>query len=272
VCSWSLKPGSPADLVRKVQQCGLRDVQLALDPLRDGRWPLERTVEALAAADITVRSGMIGMSGEDYSTPATIRQTGGVRLDARWDEHLAAATASAALAWRLRLPLVSFHAGFVPHERRDPLRAVMLGRLRAIADVFAEHGVALALETGQERADTLLDALAELDRATVGVNFDPANMLLYGMGDPVAALAALGPHVRQVHVKDARSPRQPGTWGEEVAAGSGEVNWPAFFEVLARVAPRADLMIEREAGTERVADIRTAATFVRAQLGAESVR
>jgi len=270
VCSWSLKAASPADLAQKVFECGVGCVQLALDPLRDGRWDVQRTVHALAARNIVPRSGMIGMRGEDYASPASIRETGGVRLDAHWDENVAAATQSAALAWRLRLPLVSFHAGFLPHDRADPVRGVMLGRLRAIADVFAKHGVALALETGQERADTLLDVLAELDRPTVGVNFDPANMLLYGMGDPVEALSALGPHVRQVHVKDARAPRQPGAWGEEVTVGTGEVDWPRFFAVLARVAPAADLMIEREAGTDRVGDIRKAASFVRGLLGAET--
>ncbi len=267
VCSWSLKAASPADLAQKVFECGVTSVQLALDPLRDGRWDVARSVHALAASGLSARSGMIGMKGEDYTSPASIAATGGVRVDAHWEENLAAATESAALAWRLRLPLVSFHAGFLPHERRDPLRAVLLGRLRALADVFGRHDVALALETGQERAETMLDVLAELDRPTVGVNFDPANMLLYGMGDPVEALSVLGPHVRQVHVKDARAPRQPGAWGEEVCVGTGEVDWPRFFEVLARVAPAADLMIEREAGVDRVGDIRKAATLVRKLLG-----
>lgn len=260
-CSWSLKPRSPEDLCDKLQRCGLRAVQLALDPLRHG-WDAERTASLLSDAGIEPRSGMLSFAGEDYATLESIRATGGVGPDAAWPANLAAARECARLAWRLRLPLVTFHAGFLPERRDDPRRAVLLDRLRAVVDAFGELGAAVGFETGQERVETLLEALADLGRPAAGVNFDPANLLLYGMGEPVSALAALGPQVRQVHVKDARRPDRPGTWGREVPAGAGEVDWPAFFETLGRVAPGVDLMIEREAGEDRVGDIRRARDLV----------
>ena len=266
VCSWSLKPRSPQDLAQKARWCGVDALQIALDPLRTGGWGLEDTVHALADAGLAVRSGMLAMAGEDYSTLQSIQETGGLGPDARWPDNLAAARADALLAWRLRLPLVTFHAGFVPERRDDPRRAVLLERLRAVIDTFAEHGVAVGLETGQERPATLLELLADLQRPTAGVNFDPANLLLYGMGDPVDALAQLAPHVRQIHVKDARAPRAAGQWGEEVPAGTGEVRWDDFFAVADRAGLRVDLMIEREAGADRVGDIRRARDLVRARL------
>ena len=111
--------------------------------------------------------------------------------------------------------------------------------------------------------------LAELDRPDhAGVNFDPANMILYGMGDPVEALRALLPHVLQVHVKDATPTAEPGTWGAEVPAGTGAVDWPAFFAVLSGAGRPIDLMIEREAGGTRVADIATARELVQRHLKA----
>jgi L-ribulose-5-phosphate 3-epimerase len=265
VCSWSLKPRSPQDLAQKARWCGVDALQLALDPLRAG-WGVEETVRALGEAGLAVRSGMMAMAGEDYSTLESIQRTGGVGPDARWPDNLAAARTNAALAWRLRLPLVTFHAGFLPERRDDPRRAVLLERLRALVDVFGEHGVAVGFETGQERAGTLLELLSDLQRPTAGVNFDPANLLLYGMGDPVAALQQLAPHVRQIHVKDARSPRAPGQWGEEVPAGTGEVRWDDFFAAAERAGLRVDLMIEREAGADRVGDIRRARDLVRARL------
>jgi sugar phosphate isomerase/epimerase len=143
---------------------------------------------------------------------------------------------------------------------------VLLRRLRQVVDVFADQGVHLAFETGQETADTLLHALAELDRPRAGVNFDPANMLLYGMGDPIAALGLLAPHVRQIHIKDARRTKTPGTWGEEVPAGTGEVNWKQFFAVVAERELSVDLMIEREAGNDRVGDIVTARKLVEQEI------
>jgi sugar phosphate isomerase/epimerase len=118
------------------------------------------------------------------------------------------------------------------------------------------------LETGQETAPALRQLLQQLNHPNLGVNFDPANMLLYDKGDPIAALRTLGPWIRQVHIKDARRPKVPDSWGEEVVVGTGEVDWPAFFTTLQQVGFKGDLCIEREAGTERVADIAAARAMV----------
>jgi sugar phosphate isomerase/epimerase len=258
VCSWSLQATGPLELVERVRACGLAHVQLALDPLRTGAWDAERTRDVLADAGIGVLSGMMAMQGEDYSSLASIRATGGVRPSASWPANLAGAREIAALARRLGLDLVSFHAGFLPHDGADPERRVLVERLRAVADALAAEGVATALETGQESAETLLGVLAELERDTVGVNFDPANMLLYRMGEPVESLDRLAPWVRQIHVKDAvRAPR-PGEWGTEVRAGTGEVDWRAFFGVVRARGIDVDLVIEREAGDDRIGDVRAA--------------
>ncbi len=277
VCSWSLRPSGPEDLVERLRACGIGSVQLALDPVRDGRWDEARTVETLGAAGIEIASGMMGMKGEDYSTLESIRRTGGVRSDEHWSENLAAAGANAELARRLGIGLVTFHAGFLPHDAGSSLRAEMLERLRDVADEFGQRGVRVALETGQESAQTLLGVLEELRKvsgvegaAHIGVNFDPANMILYGMGDPVAALRALAPHVAQVHIKDAKATHAAGTWGEEVTAGTGEVDWEGFVGVIREHLPTVGLMIEREAREDRVHDIRAAAAMLRERLGAEA--
>jgi sugar phosphate isomerase/epimerase len=163
-----------------------------------------------------------------------------------------------------RIRLVTFHAGFIPHEPGRE-REKLFGRLREIAGLFAEHGARIAFETGQESADTLahaLDAMGEPVPSVggIGVNFDPANMILYGMGDPVAAVRTLAPRIAQVHVKDALP-----TKGSEVRAGTGAVDWNAFFTALAAVPATVRLAIEREAGDERVGDIRAAVEMLRAR-------
>jgi L-ribulose-5-phosphate 3-epimerase len=262
VCSWSLKPENPADLVRKVQELGLTQVQIALGPLRDGRWKSAELRNATDKAKLSFVSGMMAMQGEDYSTLESIKTTGGVRADKHWKQNLENMRAEAALARELGLPLVTFHAGFLPESRSDPERTKMIERLRQIADVFGESGIKLGLETGQESAETLLEVLARLDRSNVGVNFDPANMILYGKGEPVAALKRLGRHVRQVHVKDARASVKKGRWGTEVAVGTGEVEWPSFLALVRALPQTVDLVIEREAGDQRAADIRKARELV----------
>jgi sugar phosphate isomerase/epimerase len=246
----------------------LEHVQLALGPVRAGNLPLAAVRDAFGAARVGILSGMMSTIGEDYTSLASIARTGGLRPDVHWVENLANARQDARIARELGLPLVTFHAGFLPHERRDPERTKLVTRLRTVVDVYADQGVRLGFETGQETAATLLEFLDELDRPAAGVNFDPANMILYGMGDPVAALRALGPRVLQVHVKDALPAARPGTWGEEVPVGAGAVDWPAFFATLDAVQPTVDLVIEREAGEQRVADVRRARGHVLALTGA----
>jgi sugar phosphate isomerase/epimerase len=192
----------------------------------------------------------------------TIRLTGGIAPDATWEQNWDNMRATAALAHELGLKLVTFHAGFLPHEEKDPNFAKMLRRLSETADVFKAAKITLALETGQETAPVLVQLLQKLKRRNVGVNFDPANMILYGKGNPIAALRVLGPWIRQVHIKDARRTKVPGTWGEEVAAGTGEVDWQAFFATLRELNDKGDFVIEREAGTQRVADIQAAREMV----------
>ena len=131
-----------------------------------------------------------------------------------------------------------------------------------VADVFAAKGISLAFETGQETAETLNLFLEKLNRSTVGVNFDPANMILYEKGDPIEALRWIARWLKQCHIKDARQTRQPGTWGDEVVVGTGEVNWRAFFDTLSDLEFDGYCCIEREAGNQRAQDIRAAREFV----------
>ncbi|MCX6930937.1 MAG: sugar phosphate isomerase/epimerase [Verrucomicrobia bacterium] len=271
VCSWSLPPANPQELIARLQETGIRRVQLALDPLRESPAVWGQAASLLRQNSITIVSGMFGCVGEDYSTLETIRLTGGIAPDATWEQNWTNIQATAALAQQLGLKLVSFHAGFLPHEEKDPNFARMLRRLAETAEVFKAANIALALETGQETAPVLMQLLQKLNRPNVGVNFDPANMILYDKGNPIAALRTLGPWIRQVHIKDARRTKVPGTWGEEVPAGTGEVDWPQFFATLAELKFTGDFVIEREAGNQRVVDIRAAKDMI-ARMGVQAAR
>ena len=262
VCSWSLQPSSPRDLLELLEQTDIKTVQLALVPLVEEPRIWAESIEILREHGVQVASGMFQTAHEDYSTLETIRRTGGVSPDDSWPETLESAIRVADLAGEFQIRLVTLHAGFIPHDARDPQRETMLHRLRQVIDVFAQRGVSVGLETGQESAATMLEAMQALDRPDVGVNFDPANMILYGMGDPCEGLGLLADHVTQVHVKDAVATKEPGTWGREVPVGSGDVDWDAFFAGV-RALPRVvDLIIEREAGEARVADILTAGRLI----------
>ncbi len=258
VCSWSVQPSSPQELAARLEDIGIHRVQLALDPLRENPKVWDATEACFRDKGISVVSGMFGCVGEDYSTLQSIRDTGGLAPDSTWEQNRRNIRATVPIARRLGLKLLAFHAGFLPHDESDPNFGKMLGRLSEVADVFADAGMNLGLETGQETAPVLLEVLQKLNRKNVGVNFDPANMILYDKGDPIEALRVLGGWVRQVHIKDAVRTKVPGTWGEEVPVGTGQVDWRAFIATLNAHNFTGDLVIEREAGQQRVADIRFA--------------
>jgi L-ribulose-5-phosphate 3-epimerase len=262
VCSWSLQPKGVEDLIENVRATGLAAVQLALDPLLNPSPEWQDSGRKLADAGIAVVSGMMGCEGEDYATIASIKETGGIMPDRTWPITLANMKRGAAVARQLGLSLVTFHAGFIPHDASSTEFAKGVTRVRDLASIFHDAGIGLAMETGQEPADALVEFLHALGAAgtagSVGVNFDPANMILYGSGQPIAALKALLSHVKQVHIKDAVESSSAGEWGSEVPAGKGQVDWGGFFTTLNGTGYAGNFVIEREAGDSRVADVRTA--------------
>ncbi|MCL4180024.1 MAG: TIM barrel protein, partial [Verrucomicrobia bacterium] len=217
VCSWSLQPQTPQSLLDNLRAIGIPRVQLGLDPIREHPGVWGQTAELFAREQVTIVSGMFGTIGEDYSTLDSIRQTGGIVPDQHWDQNWKNIQQNATLTRGLGLRFVAFHAGFLPHDENDPALPKLRDRLARIADLFGGLGIEVGFETGQEDAVTLRTFLEKLNRPNVGVNFDPANMILYDKGDPTQALRTLGPWLKQCHIKDALRTTVPGTWGQEVA-------------------------------------------------------
>ncbi|MDX2036260.1 MAG: sugar phosphate isomerase/epimerase family protein [Isosphaeraceae bacterium] len=268
VCSWSLQVGSIPELTRLLADLGVNATQIACGDPHHASWAEgDAMPEVALASGMSFSGAMLGFPGEDYTTPATIKATGGFGDPATRPERLDR------LAWALErtkalgLTDLMLHAGFLP-EPGDSDRKPMLDTLAKAGRMAADAGITLAFETGQETADLLRLTLDELAAPNLKVNFDPANMLLYDMGDPIRAVEILGPDIRSVHVKDARRPTTPGNWGEEVPLGEGEVGIPAFIDALRRVGYAGPLMIEREVGDQagRIRDIRRGIEVVRSCL------
>lgn len=259
VCSWSLQPKDMAELVSQVKQLGLSHMQLAVVPiamLDDKRKHSE--LGHLRTSGLQLTGTMMHFPGEDYSTIAKIRETGGYLPDAEWPVRKRLTEAAAALSAELGAKLVLTHVGFVPHKGQAGYDT-MIGRVREVAGVLGKHGLTLIMETGQEKAAELLSFLDDLKTPNVAINFDPANMILYGAGDPIEAIKTLGKHIRHVHVKDATASSRPGVdWGAEVPFGTGQVGAKQFLDALHAVGYRGALAIEREAGEQRLADVKHA--------------
>src|SRR3954463_1773658 len=259
VCSWSLQPHGMEDLVSKVKSLGLEHIQLGLLELvmlDDKRKHLE--LGHLRHANLKITATMISFPGEDYSSIAIIRDTGGYVPDKEWPLRKQLTIQAAKLTQELGVKWLTTHIGFVPPSSHQQYE-LMITRVREIASSLAEHGLELLMETGQEEDAELLQFLNDLAVRNVHINFDPANMILYGAGEPIEAVQTLGRHIRHVHIKDGKLSNQPGvTWGEEVPFGQGQVGPRRFLTVLEAVGYRGPLVIEREAGSNRVADVRIA--------------
>ena len=262
VCSWSLQPETPEALLTHLKTIGISKVQIALDPIRENPSIWGKYRELCDQSGITQVSGMMVTAGEDYSAMEAIKETGGVVPDATWPENLANFKENILVAKSLGINLITFHAGFLPHEASDPAFAKLMNRIRQIGELFGENGIDLGFETGQETADTLKDFLDQLALPNVGVNFDPANMILYDKGDPIEALKVLAPYLKQCHIKDATRTTVPGQWGEEVQSGTGQVDWKDFFITLDQLDYTGTFAIEREAGEQRVEDMLAAKNYV----------
>ena len=265
VCSWSLQVQSVPELKKLLERLGIDVVQIACGDPHHAAWEEgERLPEAARAAGFRMTGAMLGFPGEDYSTPETIRRTGGFGNPATRAERLERFQWALERTKALGLSDLMLHAGFLP-EPGDPDRKPFLDTLARVSDLAQAKGVTVAFETGQETADLLRRTLDELKCANLKVNFDPANMLLYDKGDPLRAVEILGPDIRSVHVKDANRPTTPGQWGEEVPLGRGQVNIARFVKTLQKVGYRGPLCIEREVGNQekRLADMAHGIRYLR---------
>jgi sugar phosphate isomerase/epimerase len=248
-----------SELAAMAHDVGLSHVQLALRPLITGDASTrENELRVLRDSGINVTAGMINFAGEDYSSIAAIRKTGGFLPDATWEVRRDETIAAAELARELGVAALTTHVGFVPPSS-DAGYGKMISRVGEVAEALVPLGVWLLMETGQETAPELLQFLNDLQRRNVEVNFDPANMILYGAGDPHDAVRILGRHIRHVHIKDATLSDQPRMkWGAEVPFGQGQVRPRKFIDALHAVGYFGPLVIERESGPERLDDIRDA--------------
>jgi L-ribulose-5-phosphate 3-epimerase len=265
VCSWSLQVTSIAELKGFLDQLGINVVQIACGDPHHASWSEgDNLPEVALASGIVMTGAMLGFPGEDYTSPQTIKESGGFGNPATRSERLERLKWALDRTVALGLSDLTLHAGFLPEEG-DPDRSSMLETLAKAGRLAHDKGITLAFETGQETADLLRLTLDELKAPNLKVNFDPANMLLYDMGDPIRAIELLGPDIRSVHVKDAIRPKSRGVWGQEVPLGQGEVNIPLFIKTLDSVGYTGPLVVEREVGgqAERLRDVAAGLKFLR---------
>ena len=243
----------------QVNSLGIHAGQLGVPPGMSCDAALDDWALGLNKWHVAVTSAVCSYSGEDYSNLQAIHRTVGFTEEELRADRIARTKEVSRFAAALGIRALSCHLGFIPSDRKEALYQELRDLTRFLCDTCRECDQDFVLETGQESADVLLGFIADVNRNNLKVNFDPANMIMYGSGDPLAALEILSPHVLSVHCKDAISPLADtvGLLGEECALGDGEVDFPAFLKQLKKMNYQGLLTIEREAPNpdRRLADI-----------------
>jgi L-ribulose-5-phosphate 3-epimerase len=257
----------PAETIREVKAFGVRCGQLGIPGEysiggNTGKW-----LEALRMERFGLATVVCSYLGEAYVDVPTVLQTVGfVPLRTR-AQRVARTKYISDFAAQLSVESIACHVGFVPEDPEDPAYPEIVDVVRDVCDHCAGNNQTFALETGQEPPAVLLRFLYDVNRKNLKINFDPANLILYGTGDPLEALDVLAPHIVSVHCKDGDWPPvdQPNALGVERPLGQGSVGIPAFITKLKELGYRGVLSIEREEPdpAKRAADIHAAVSLLK---------
>jgi sugar phosphate isomerase/epimerase len=254
-------PGGPERAIAKVHAFGFKTCQVGvgmsppgiIEPLREAL--AKYGVEATAV--MTLGEGK--MVWDFYHGPSTI----GIIPPATRKARIEALKRASDLGKKLNIEAVHTHCGFIPENPNEPLYQEAVGAIHDVASYCKANGQTFMMETGQETPITLLRAIEDVGLSNVRVNLDTANLILYDNGEPVGALDVIGKYVHGLHAKDGLYPTDPKKLGEEVAIGSGRVDFPAVIQGLKKLNFTGPITIEREiSGPKQEADIRASKKFL----------
>ncbi len=217
----------------------------------------EKINAACKKYDVTISTFWCGWGGPRvwnfYEGPLTL---GLVPAEYRYD-RMKDLMEGSDFAKKLGVKNFATHAGFLPEVPFSREYQEVICALRAVAEHCKENDQVFLFETGQETPVTLRRAIEDIGTGNLGINLDPANLILYGKANPVDALDVFGEYVKDVHAKDGCYPTDGKNLGEEMPLGEGKVNFPAFIGKLKEIGYDGTLIIEREiSGEKQIEDIK----------------
>jgi len=256
----------PEAAMAKVHELALPTCQVYVEQFEAGL--AGRLRQSLDKYGLEATSLVVGGPGKEewdfYNGPLTIglvpRETRAARI-----AHIKKASDFAS---ECGISAVQTHCGFIPENPNDPLYKETVEAMREVVGYCKNHAQDFRYETGQETPITLVRALRDVGLENQGVNFDLANLILYGKANPVDALEILRPYVQGIHAKDGMWPTNPKELGQEVPIGKGRVDFPRVIAQLKQINYRGAVTIEREiSGADQLRDVREAKLFLEKLIG-----
>ena len=257
--------GGAATAFEKAHGLGLEGVQLCCwDPVHYTDEAVEQTKQAGEQFGIEVNTVWAGATGKYVwnfiEGPSSI----GIVPAAERSGRVGQIKQGADFAQRIGVKSITTHVGFIPEDPGQPLYEQTVEALRDVAGYCKDLGLEFWFETGQETPVTLLRTIEDVGTGNLGINLDPANLILYGKANPVDALDVFGEYVRGVHAKDGFYPTNGRELGKEAALGSGKVDFPTLIGRLKLLGFAGHLTIEREiSGPRQIEDIKSAIVMLR---------
>jgi len=256
----------PDAAMSKVHELGLPTCQVFADEIEPeiaGRLRQALNKYQIEATSLVV-DGPRREVWDFYEGPLTIGLVPRETRDARI-AHIKKASDFAKLCG---IAAVQTHCGFIPENPNNPLYKETVATMREVVGYCKRNGQNFRYETGQETPITLVRAIQDVGLDNQGVNFDLANLILYGKANPVDAIELLGPYVQGIHAKDGLWPTNPRDLGQEVPMGKGKVDFPRIIRRLKELNYRGAVTIEREiSGPQQVEDVRAAKAYLEKLIG-----
>jgi L-ribulose-5-phosphate 3-epimerase len=256
----------PDQAIAKVHALGLPTAQVFVNEFVPGLD--QRLRGALRKYAIEPTAIVVGGPGKEvwdfYQGPLTI---GLVPRETR-QARIAQIKQGSEFAKACGISAVQTHCGFMPENPNDPLYRETIIAMREVASYCKRNGQRFRYETGQETPITLVRALLDVGLDNQGVNFDVANLILYGKANPVDAIELLAPYIEGIHAKDGLWPTNPKDLGTEVPIGTGKVDFPRIISRLKELNYGGAVTIEREiSGPQQIEDIRAAKAYLAKLIG-----